>query len=131
MAECLLQQALAGRGIEVQSAGLQALQGQPIDTSAQKVLVAQGFSWQQHIARQVDNSHLQWADIVLVMENAHKQAVLAMAPESRGKVFLLGKWQQEREIPDPFRQDESVFAFSYQLIAEAVQAWQEKLVKRD
>jgi protein-tyrosine phosphatase len=45
---------------------------------------------------------LRWAELVLVMEKHHRDAVLAMDPTARGKTFLLGHWTNT-EIPDPYR----------------------------
>ena len=38
------------------------------------------------------------SDLILVMEKQHVKQVLKIASHARGKVFLLGKWQSEREI---------------------------------
>ncbi|MDQ3598480.1 MAG: low molecular weight phosphotyrosine protein phosphatase, partial [Pseudomonadota bacterium] len=65
----------------------------------------------------------------LVMERQHINAVLSMAPEARGKVLLLGKWQNEREISDPYRQGKAAFVHAYALIEEAVNAWAQRLAR--
>lgn len=127
MAECLFNARLAGQGFTVASAGLHALAGKPMEPTAQSVLAEHGYHCNHHIARQLETSHLQQADIVLVMEKAHIDAVQAMVPAIRGKVFLLGKWQDNREIPDPYKQPRSLFEHTRQLIDEAVKAWAVRL----
>lgn len=127
MAEQLLREAVADRLISVSSAGLHALAGKPMDVSAQKALENHGHTSHSHIARQLEKSHLQQADLVLAMEKSHIEAIHAMAPETRGRVFLMGKWQGNREIPDPYKQSESMFEHTYTLLNEAVEAWKSRL----
>jgi protein-tyrosine phosphatase len=127
MAECLLREAVADRQISVFSAGLHALAGKPMDSSSQKILGNHGHTSHPHIAHQLEKSHLQQADLVLAMEKSHIEAIHAMAPETRGRVFLIGKWQGNREIPDPYKQPESMFEHTYTLLYEAVEAWKSRL----
>ncbi|MNG27202.1 Low molecular weight protein-tyrosine-phosphatase etp [compost metagenome] len=61
------------------------------------------------------------------MERRHINDVLNIAPETRGKIFLLGKWQDEREISDPYGQGKPAFVHAYALIEEAVHAWARRL----
>jgi protein-tyrosine phosphatase len=42
-------------------------------------------------------------DLILTMEKRHIHALCDIAPEMRGKVMLFGHWDNEREIPDPYR----------------------------
>ncbi|MNL61649.1 Low molecular weight protein-tyrosine-phosphatase etp [compost metagenome] len=63
------------------------------------------------------------------MEQRHINGVLNIAPEARGKVFLLGKWQDNREIGDPYRQGRPAFLHAYALIEEAVYAWAQRLAR--
>ncbi|HEY9033420.1 MAG TPA: low molecular weight protein-tyrosine-phosphatase [Pseudomonadales bacterium] len=126
-AACLLHQQLAGRGITVSSAGLGALVGKPMDATAHAVLAEHGYEWQDHRARQLEPQHLHNADLVLVMEHKHSHTLLDMVPEVRGKVFLLGKWLDNTEIPDPYRQSDAMYHHVYQLIQQATDSWLKKL----
>jgi protein-tyrosine phosphatase len=127
-AESLMRDALAQADIEVVSAGLAALVDSPIEASAQAVLVEQGHLPMDHKAVQLTSQAVNRADLILVMENRHIAGVLNVAPEARGKVFLLGKWQDDREISDPYRQGKPAFVHAYALITEAVHAWAQRLV---
>lgn len=126
-AECLFKKHLAGQGYNIQSAGLKALEGKNIDPMAQRILAENSVNCDHHSARQLTTEYLHNADIVLVMEKAHIEPVLALVPEARGKVFLLGKWQHDREIPDPHKQSQAMFEHTYTLIDEAVNAWIKRL----
>jgi protein-tyrosine phosphatase len=63
------------------------------------------------------------------MEASHIRGILAMAPEARGKTFLLGKWQDDTEIPDPYRKSEEMFKQIYKLIDEATASWVKMIQK--
>jgi len=123
MAESALRHRLAGEAIVVESAGLAALVGNPIDPLAESVLVEHGLSAKHHVARQVDASLIGAADVVLAMDRRHVSAILALAPHARGKTFLLGRWQGDIEIADPYGQPRDVFEQTYRMIDEAVGSW--------
>jgi protein-tyrosine phosphatase len=122
-AEVMMRNALEGRGIQVSSAGLGALVGHGIDTTAQELLVEHSLDGSAHRARQVTSPILAAADLVLVMEKKHLRRINEIAPEASGKSFLLGKWNNEFEIPDPYRQQRPAFEHVYRLMAEGVDSW--------
>lgn len=128
-AEHLLASALEPSGILVSSAGLAALRGQPLEPTACQVLAEHGHVPQAHKARQLSAEAVSDADLILVMEQRHINGVLELAPEARGKVFLLGKWLHDLEIDDPYRQGKPAFVHAYALIEQATQAWVQRLVR--
>jgi protein-tyrosine phosphatase len=125
--EALLKSRLAHRGIDVSSAGLGALVDKPMDSTALAVLREHGGDHPDHKGRQLTREHLQQADVILTMEQRHVDSIAQMAPEVRGKTFLLGKWQNNQEIPDPYRQQKVAFEHVYQLMAQGVSSWSQKL----
>ncbi len=128
-AQVLLRGALVHSDIEVGSAGLAALVGKPIEPTAHAVLEEHGYLPDEHQAIQLTPQAVSEADLILVMEQRHISGVLAMAPEARGKVLMLGKWQDDREISDPYRQGKPAFVHAYTLIEEAVYAWAQRLAR--
>ncbi|MNZ63097.1 Low molecular weight protein-tyrosine-phosphatase etp [compost metagenome] len=126
-AEHLLRQALLGTDVQVSSAGLGALVDKPIERNALATLQQHGEQPHEHSARQLTSRILRESDLVLVMEKRHLQGISQIAPEARGKTFLLGKWQDDREIPDPYRQSEAAFEHAYALIKEGVDAWSKRI----
>ncbi|WP_152225078.1 low molecular weight protein-tyrosine-phosphatase [Pseudomonas sp. SCB32] len=126
----LLREALLGCDIAIGSAGLGALIGQPIDGAALATLECHGHRPQLHRARQLTAELAQEADLILTMEQGQVQGVIQRIPEVRGKIFLLGKWQGELEIPDPYRQGPEAFEHSYGLIERAVASWAGRLLLR-
>ena len=122
-AEYMLRDAVAERGIQVASAGLGALVDHGVDATAQALLLEHGLDASAHRARQISGSILAQADLVLTMERKHVRRITEIAPEASGKTFLLGKWQQDREIADPYRQHRAAFEHVYGLMAEGVASW--------
>jgi protein-tyrosine phosphatase len=125
--EALLKSRLAHRGIDVSSAGLHALVDKPMDSTALEVLREHGGDLPDHKGRQLTREHLQQADVILAMEKRHVERIVEMAPEVRGKTFLVGKWQNNQEISDPYRQQKVAFEHVYQLMAQGVDSWSQKL----
>lgn len=126
-AEVMLRSALGSRRLRIASAGLGAIVGHRIDASAQELLLRAGLDGAGHRARQVDAAMLTETDLVLVMERSHLHRVAAIAPQASGKTFLLGKWQADRSIPDPYRQSRQMFEYVHQMMAEGVEAWSRHL----
>ncbi|WP_313953924.1 low molecular weight protein-tyrosine-phosphatase [Accumulibacter sp.] len=126
-AEFLLRQGIdARRGVEARSAGIGALVNFPADETTCAMMQARGLDLAEHRASQLTPELLRWAELVLVMEPHHRDAVLAMDHTARGKTFLLGHWTKT-EIPDPFRRGDKAHAEALRLIEEAVEPWLEKL----
>jgi protein-tyrosine phosphatase len=123
MAEIVLRHQLHGRAIAVASAGLLAMEGNPIDPLAASVLSAHGLTGHLHVARQINRTILNAADLVLAMENRHLAALHALSPSIRDKSFLLGKWQGDAEIPDPYGRQRPAFEQAYQSIELALTRW--------
>lgn len=122
-AEYLLRARLGVSKCEVSSAGLSAMAGQVIDPTAGELLRENGVDGRRHHARQVTGEMLRQSDLILTMERAHSAAIARDYPEVSGKVFLLGKWQSDIDIPDPYRQPRYAFVHAYRLIDKCVDGW--------
>ena len=130
MAEALMRNGLSEAGNTetiVQSAGVGALVGQHTDDKAKTLLLEKGIDVSRHVARQLNQSLVNWADLVLVMERSQLDEIQHQHPTARGKVFLLGHWS-ETEIRDPYMQDFSAFQTAFEQIEQAVQEWSAKIV---
>ena len=122
-AEALLKNKLAGTHIQVSSAGLGALVDKPLEATATQILENAGHSLPEHKARQLTDVMLRQADLILVMEKRHLNSITSLSPESRGKTFLIGKWLDDLEVPDPYRQHREAFEHVYQILDRSVTAW--------
>lgn len=131
MGEALLAQGLHNAGhdrIQVTSAGLSALAGQPADLMAQALMRREGIDISAHRARQLTPVMISEADLILVMEAEHRRAVEFMSPSARGKVYRLGEWRKA-DVPDPYRQSEEMFQSALILIKHFVADWLPKLAR--
>ncbi|MCP9338705.1 low molecular weight protein-tyrosine-phosphatase [Stutzerimonas xanthomarina] len=122
-AEALLAHKLENKSLMISSAGIGALVGNPMDKTAHEVLNDHGIEHTAHRARQVDSEMLHRADLILVMEQSHIQHIRQIAPEVHGKTFLLGKWLDDTEIPDPYRQSKPAFEHVHSLLTQSVESW--------
>jgi len=127
MAEYLFRQRMAQRGIEFGSAGLGALVGSPMDATALQLLAEDGIDGTMHRAHQLTPAILHQSDLVLGMEKNHVAAMIRLAPEVRGRVHLLDKWLHGNDIPDPYRQQRSVFEHVHEIITQSVSSWEPHL----
>ncbi len=121
VAEAVLRAGLPG--LTVSSAGLHALVGRDIDPEVADTARAQGIALHEHAARQFDDAIGQAADVIIVMETHHRQEIGQRWPHFLGKTFLLGHFDNARQIPDPYKQAAGMQHHSVQLIAECGQTW--------
>lgn len=115
---------------QIETAGLNALEGKGVEPTARFFAEAQGLDVADHQARQVKPEHLYSADLVLVMSDGQRLAVGQMAPTVLGKTMLFGRWLDQgrgREIPDPYRKSAEAFEQVHVLLNEAADSWLGKL----
>jgi len=135
MAQGLLKNMLREEGIKdvkVSSAGTAALSSYGIYGILEKVLKEEDIEISNHKPIQVTAEIVKDADLVLVMEKRHKEAILEMAPEVENRVFLLKEFAGEKEnldIPDPIGQPEEAYRSRLQEIKEYLLKILEKIKK--
>ena len=128
-AEFLLQQALPNK--TVHSAGLGALVGHDTDATAKQVAEQHGVECPTHSARQLTKEMCRQADVILVKEDKHKEAVSRLAPEVRGKTFLLVQWNNNQyfhQALQPFDGMEVLVGID---IHDASRVWVRELVHHE
>jgi protein-tyrosine phosphatase len=106
----------------VWSAGLDALVGAPADPTSVLIAKDRGMDLSAHRAQQVTSVMCLQAELILVMEQAHKAQIEQMYPSVRGKVFRLGEFGRF-DIADPYRQPREAFDTAYQGIEQGVSDW--------
>ncbi len=100
MAEYLLRAALKERGIRnirVSSAGLCAEPGQPMSVHAKKALALAGIRGGKFRSRLLTREMLEESNLILVMTESHKRALLPAK-----NVFTVGEFAGGGDIPDPY-----------------------------
>lgn len=112
---------------QVESAGLDALEGHAIEPSAAKILNGRGFNTSDHLGRKVTGQMVRETDLVLVMEVWQQQRLMKEFPAISGKVMLLGKWQEGLEINDPYKKSDEAFEAVFGQIEQACELWARRL----
>ena len=106
LAEELLRQQLRAtypaQAWQVESAGTWATSGRSAHPDMRTVAAEFGLDLAAHRARNVDNVDLAAYDLILTMEQSHKEALQIEFPSIRNRVFLLSEMLGVTyDIPDP------------------------------
>lgn len=126
MAEVVLKDRL-GEEFLISSAGTGALKGQDMEPLAIKLLTENELEPGKHVARQVNTEMLSKADLILVMDSKNKSMLAGKYPAMMGKIQFFGKWESDKEVPDPYRQQKPAFEHVYKLIEQFAEQWTQKL----
>lgn len=115
MAEAIFRARMPGdwsARVEVSSAGTAAREGMPPSDLAVEVLVERGIDCSAHRAHPLTREGIEAADIVVVMENRHRERIAALAPRADTPVVVLGELGEGRDSPDiadPIGGDRAVY----------------------
>lgn len=87
---------------QVASAGTWARDGYPAARESQELLSQMGIDLSRHRSRMLTESLLKSADLVLVMEKGHKEALHFEFPAYKSRIFLLSEMiGVEADVHDP------------------------------
>ena len=103
----LLRQMLEEKHIDgdwrVESAGTWGLEGDPAAEGSQAVMNNIGIDISEHRARRVEYELLQTYDLILTMENGHKEALCMEFPDFSDRIYMLSEMaDQKQDIGDPY-----------------------------
>lgn len=114
---------LARRGLAVRSAGLAARDGAPAEPDAVRAARRFAVNLAAHRARRLEGEDVGWAELILAMEGHQLARMRREHPVAAGRAHLLGDFlpAPPYAIADPWGRSESVFAASFERIAEAVE----------
>jgi protein-tyrosine phosphatase len=107
MAAAILRRCITELGLEDQiavlSAGVWAEEGYKASTNAVTTLATRGMDLTGHRSRLLTPALLGEADLVLVMEEAHRRSLFHLAPPHLNKVYLLTEMSgQHADVTDPY-----------------------------
>ena len=122
----LLKRMLEDRQIDgdwqVESAGTWGLDGDPAAAGSQAVMNNLGIDISEHRARRVDYDLLRSYDLILTMENGHKEALCMEFPDFSDRIYMLSEMAGEKsDIDDPYGGAYS----GYEQAAEDIQSYLE------
>lgn len=125
LAEAALRDALAGRaeGVEVTSAGTAAWAGQPATEPTARIAAREGLDLESHRSRRVSPEMLHEADLVIAMERAHLDALLALGADP-DKSHVVSEWpapaEPELQVFDPYGASSEAYEESWRRIRRHV-----------
>ncbi|RQS71570.1 low molecular weight phosphotyrosine protein phosphatase [Burkholderia sp. Bp8963] len=132
MAEALLRARLPG--VDVQSAGIGALDGHPADPHAVALMRDRGLDISAHRARQLPSWLCTRADLILTMDREQKRYLERRDPALCGRVFRLGEGcpapdgtHTGFDVPDPYLGARAAFEHSLALIERAIDCWRVRI----
>jgi protein-tyrosine-phosphatase len=126
MAEALLREAAAARGLDVvvSSAGAGAWDGAPVSEGAYLVGLENGLDLSNHRARLLNRDIVRGADLILVMSGHHLARVAELGGED--KAHLLGAYAGREpgrtEVTDPFGSDLASYRHTFTELQELIGA---------
>lgn len=127
MGEALLRKHVAGRGIEVLSAGTGALVGYPADPLAIELAAEHGLDITTHRAQQATLPLLSAMDLILTLDQTHSDWLNRQYPQMRGRVHKILKWQENKDVEDPYRLPRSAFEQAWNDIDSGIADWLRRL----
>lgn len=100
-----------------------------MDAKARQIAEANGYEFGEHEAQQLSRDLINNFDLILVMENEHRQYIGKRYPEAMAKTMLLGQWlaQGGKDIPDPYRRSDEVYQHVFDLIDKSCNEWKTRL----
>ncbi len=104
MAEGVLKTLIDEKLCDVKSAGILPMDGLPAAQNSIVVVKEYGGSISNHRTKTITPELIDWADLILVMEYKHYDAVIALVPESAVKTFMLREYKTKakyNEVADP------------------------------
>jgi protein-tyrosine-phosphatase len=102
MAHGMLADMLEGTPAFVCSAGTDAPVGNAATAAAVQAMREAGLDLTRHRAQQLEPEMIQAADLVLVMENYHRERVVELVPDAAGRTRLLLSFVgRDEEVGDP------------------------------
>lgn len=117
---------LAGLDVRVESAGVGAVVGHPATDEAVQTAAARGLDISAHRGRQLDAELAAEFELLLVMEERHREWIVRRMPQAHGRTFRFGHWR-DLDVPDPVGQPAQMYERVFSLIEACTADWKAKL----
>ncbi|ABI56152.1 low molecular weight protein-tyrosine-phosphatase [Alkalilimnicola ehrlichii MLHE-1] len=128
MGEAYLRDRLgAGGEFLIGSAGTGALVGYPADDHAITAMQEKGLDISAHRAQQLTLALARNYDLLLVMDDGHREWIEKNHPVLRGRLYRFGHWL-DAEVVDPVGQPLEAFREARDLIERSADAWAQRLL---
>ena len=124
IAEALLKDQHPSKHIE--SAGIAALVGNPVDAKSQEVMIPYNIDMSNHVAKQINEQVVMTADLIFTMSEGQTRWIEERWPHCRGKTFRIGHWI-DKDIADPHRHGKAAFETARADIMDSLVHWTDKI----
>lgn len=106
------------KNISVSSAGTWTVAGQPVTPEANTQAKLFKINLSLHKSRPLTETILKNSDLILVMENNHKEAILQEFLHCAERIYLLSEVANgiPQDIPDPYASEETPAAITQEII---------------
>ena len=122
---------LRSAGITVNSAGTLNMDHHDASDKAIQVLKERGLDLSSHTSKHMDQDLVEWSDIILVMEDEHREYILDEFTNAHNKVQMLSEFAGEKgDIPDPIGQGIETYRQCAEQLTSLLRTILEKLAKR-
>ncbi len=132
MAEAIFQSMIEARkieGITVSSCGTNANPAYRVPPVVARLLAGKEIDAGRHVSKQMNEEMAAAADLILIMDESHRQFIHTCFPSVEGRTFLLKKYAGEKkpyEIFDPIGQADEV----YEGTAAVIERCLKKIIKK-
>lgn len=128
MAEAILK-ARKLDNVQVKSAGIYAMDGEKMSANSQRVLMNNDISF-SHKSNSLQLTTVEWADLILTMTAAHKQALIFAFPEAISKIYMYKEFvtpDDIQDVMDPFGGNLGIYERTYNELNELTEGLVKKL----
>jgi len=124
MAEIHLKHLMADLSrVNIRSAGINTVTGMELYEESRKILEQNNLRT-KHASKLLTKPMLNWADLVFVMEDIHKEYIMYLSPENKNKVVFLRNFntkKRKRVIVDPAGKNKEACRAVFEIIKESNQ----------
>jgi len=118
--------------VNIRSAGINAITGMELYEESKKLLKENNLKT-KHTSKLLTKHTLDWADLIFVMENRHKNYITYLSPENKSKIAFLRNFNTQKKkhvISDPAGKNQEVCRAAFEIIKESNQRVEKYLRKK-
>ncbi len=110
--------------VEVRSAGTLGIEGMKPSREVIQLFKEEKILPEEYRSTPLTKELVEWADIVLVMEDRHKETILTVVPAAESKIKYLRGFDpetEEKEIPDPIGMSFEAYKETFDVIKKTIE----------
>lgn len=112
---------LEDHGVLIASAGIAAMSGGQAAEHAVEVMQSYGLDLSTHESQPLTDRVVRYADLIITMTRGHREAIINQWPESRDRVFTIGR--DQGDVSDPIGGPIESYQRCAQQLSRLIQEW--------